>query len=91
MGRLLTWLAGALGAAGAVILLRRRRRRTQEDSDPAEELRRRLDESRSRPDAPSSAGAETEPDAGDAEAHRRAVHERGRSALDEMAGPPDEG
>jgi hypothetical protein len=90
MGRLLTWVAGALGAAGAVILFRRRRRRASEHADPAEELRRRLDATRGEPSesAPVEEQVELAPD--DAESHRRAVHERGRSALDEMAGPAEQ-
>jgi hypothetical protein len=83
MRRLLAWLACAVGAAW---LLRRLRRRSPEPvDDPAEELRRKLDETR----APSDAEPEPEPppapEAGIDE-RRRAVHERARSALDDMRG-----
>jgi hypothetical protein len=81
----LAWL-GAVGVAG-VAAYRRLRGRPVED--PAAELRRRLDESRD------LAGERDEFEAGEtpvdeAEApqgldeRRRAVHERGRSAVDEM-------
>jgi hypothetical protein len=52
--------------------------------DPAEELRRKLDEVRERQ-------AEAADDAEDLDARRRQVHERGRAAADEMrqSPPPD--
>lgn len=50
-------------------------------ADPAEELRQKLDEARSR-DA-----AETEPElSDDLEARRREVHEKARASADEMRG-----
>jgi hypothetical protein len=67
--------------------------------DPAEELRRKLDETKERaeepaaavPSPPSESGAAADPDAPPApaedaelDAKRRAVHDRARSAADEM-------
>ena len=49
------------------------------DADPAEELRRKLDETRSRPEADADL---TE----DLDERRRDVHERARAAADEMRG-----
>jgi hypothetical protein len=83
----LAWL-GAVGVAGVAAY---RRLRRQPADDPAAELRRKLDESRD------LAGERDEFEAGEtpvdeAEApagvdeRRRAVHERGRSAVDEMRG-----
>jgi hypothetical protein len=52
--------------------------------DPAEELRRKLDEVRERQ-------AEATVEAEDVDARRREVHERGRAAADEMRqSPPPE-
>lgn len=51
------------------------------DVDPAEELRRKLDEARSRGEAP------REPElSDDLDARRRAVHERARASADDMRG-----
>jgi hypothetical protein len=67
-------------AALAGVLLRRRRRPegALSASDPAEELRRKLDESREleAPGAPEPAD--------DLDARRRSVHERARQAAEEM-------
>ena len=54
-----------------------------EAADPADELRRKLDETRtlSEPEPPPAPG-------GDLEARRRDVHDRGRAAVDEMQQPP---
>ena len=52
--------------------------------DPAEELRRKLDEARSRDESP-------EPElSDDLDARRRAVHERGRASADGMRGSTSE-
>ncbi len=85
MRRLFAWLAGAAGGVAAYRVLTRRRELPPApvlDADArAEELRARLAESK--------AAAEPEPEpapAGepDPEERRRRVHERGRSALDDM-------
>ena len=55
----------------------------EHDVDPAEELRRKLDETRAR--------AEPEPELGDdLDARRREVHERARASADEMRGSRSE-
>ena len=55
-------------------------------ADPAEELKRKLAESRSpEPEAPASEPAAALDD------RRRAVHDRARAAIDEMRGKPDDG
>ena len=52
-------------------------------TDPADELRQKLDETRARSEPDPSRAPE-----GDLDARRREVHERGRSAVDEMQLPP---
>ena len=82
MRRFLAWLACAAGAAW--IAKRLRRSAPAPAADPAEELRRKLDESRAvgEPAPPSDAGP-AEPEAG-LDERRRAIHERGHAAIDEM-------
>jgi hypothetical protein len=98
------WLAGATGAAIAVYRrLRRIPAPPASAPDPrAEELRRRLDESRAIvAEREEFEAAETPVDAAEpgeggvsepaeVEGRRRAVHERGRAAADEMRGAPPE-
>ncbi len=84
MRRGLAWLTGGLGVAG-LLLYRRLRRAPAPEPAPAphaEELRRKLDETRAREDAPAPESALTD----DLETRRREVHERGRAAVDEMGG-----
>jgi hypothetical protein len=88
MRRLLAWLACA---AGAAIVLRRRLRRRPAGvaaADPAEELRRKLDESRAEPSSPEP---EPAPEPPGLDERRRGVHERGRAAIDRMRGEPPAG
>ena len=83
-----------LALLGGIALVRawlgRRRRRALPEApaapDPrAEELRRRLDESRELAgEQEEFAAGETPVDAEDADVRRREVHERGRAAIDEM-------
>jgi len=88
--RLLAGLLGAVGLAGLVAHLRRRR-----EPEPvavpeahAEELRRTLEESRAAADQlEEQPAAPEELDAGELDARRREVHDRGRSALEDI-GPP---
>jgi hypothetical protein len=72
----------------AAYLLRRRPVRAvgvQPDVDPAEELRRKLDETRAR------AEPEPEPElSDDLDARRREVHDRARASADEMRGSSSE-
>jgi hypothetical protein len=87
MRKLVTWALVSLGVAALARRLRRRRGATatvpaptalRPSTDPAEELRRKLAESRT-----ASGEPETTPET--AVADRRAqVHEEGRAALDEM-------
>jgi len=78
MRRIFGWLAGAVGGAAAYRALRRR---PEPVVSPADELREKLAEARS---------AEPEPEPEelavplDPEARRRAVHEQGRAAIDEL-------
>jgi hypothetical protein len=99
--RLLTWIVVTLGIAA---LVRRLRQRAEPDElapategagDPADELRRKLEESRAEENAaPGSAPApEPEPTAkveATVEERRASVHEQGRSTLDEMRGPDED-
>ena len=88
----LAWVAGALGAAGVAYRALRHRDAPAADpvADPrADELRRKLDESKPLVEerAEFEAG-ETPVDASESlEDKRAAVHERGRAAADEMRGP----
>ena len=85
------WLAGA---AGAAIAAYRKLRPAPADApapadDPrAEELRRKLEESRTvvEEQHEEAASPETPVDEADVESRRAAVHERARAATDEMRG-----
>ena len=68
-----------LAALVAYFLRRRSPAPKPIEADPAEELRRKLDETRGRPDDP------TEP-ATDLDDRRQEVHDRARAAADEMRG-----
>jgi hypothetical protein len=92
MRRLVTWIVVTLGIAEILRRLRRRGTKdeitpTREDDDPADELRRKLAESRSEeeaavPEPPTSPEASVE--------ERRAnVHGEGRATLDEMRKPDE--
>jgi hypothetical protein len=87
------WLAGAAGAAIAVVRKLRRQEAPAAEDPRAEELRRKLDESRSVVDEREEfeAGETTvdeaaEPEPAEVDDRRRAVHERARAASDEMRG-----
>jgi hypothetical protein len=85
MRRLLAWIACG---AGALFFFRRRLLRRKPEaagSDPAEELRRKLDETRAEEPATPPAADEAEPAAG-LDERRSDVHERGRAAIDRMRG-----
>jgi hypothetical protein len=91
----LAWLAALLGLAAFARRLRKRRGEPAA-VDPAEELRRKLDESRSIvSERDEFEEAETpvdqaQPPAGIDE-RRRQVHDHGRAAVDEMQGTGDLG
>jgi hypothetical protein len=89
MGHRKLWITGGIAVAGGA-LFRVLRRRKQ--PDPAVELRRKLDESRSVADERDEfEGAEVPVDQAEPgiDERRREVHERGRAALDEMRGTPE--
>ena len=84
-------LAWLLGAFAFLRFLRRRREPVAVDTDPrAEELRRKLDESRSLVEERDEFEAaevtvdRAEPAPEDPQARRRAVHESARATVDEM-------
>jgi len=87
------FIAGIVCGAGALFAfrwrLRRRRRGEPAVEDPAEELKRKLEESRTTESAPEPAvepATPPEPSAAEAglDERRREVHERGRAAIDRM-------
>jgi hypothetical protein len=84
----IAWLAGAAGA-GVAVYRRLRRSPVPADDPRAEELRRKLDESRTIVEEREEfEAAETPVDEvtgpAEVEDRRKAVHERGRAAADEM-------
>lgn len=89
------WIAG-IGVAGAAAwrLVTRRRKRTDGPDPRAEELRRHLEESRSLVEEQEEfEEAETPIDRADLpseglDERRRAVHEHGRAAIDELRSQP---
>ena len=83
------WLAGAAGAAIAVYRKLRPPPAPVPADDPrAEELRRKLEESRTvvEEQHEEAASPEVPVDDADVESRRAAVHERARAATDEMRG-----
>jgi hypothetical protein len=87
----IAWLAGAAGA-GVAVYRKLRRSPVPADDPRAEELRRKLDESRAIVEereefeaAETPVDEVTGPEA-EVEDRRKAVHERGRSAAEEMRG-----
>jgi hypothetical protein len=82
------WL-GAIGVAGAAVVRALRRTPVPAPApDPrAEELRRKLDESRAVVDEREEfESAETPVDEAEVDDRRRAIHERGRAAAEHMRG-----
>jgi hypothetical protein len=86
--RLYAWLAGLAG--GAAVYRAFRRQSPVVEADPAEELKARLAEARAAGDDREEFEAgETPVDEApdpDVDARRRSVHERARTAIDEMKG-----
>jgi hypothetical protein len=89
----MAWLAGAVGAAGVAYRALRRRPVEAPDSDSrAEELRRKLDESKAAgDDRDEFESGETPVDAAEpsVDEKRAEVHERARAASREMRGDQD--
>jgi hypothetical protein len=91
------WLLAGLGIAAAVVARWRARAPLHAPlpppsppSDQAEELRRRIAESRELVDEREEfEGAETPVDEADPASRRREVHQRGRTAVDRMRGNGD--
>ena len=84
------WIAGALGAAG--VAYRALRRQPTPAADPrADELRRKLEESKplveEREEFESGETAVDAVDAATLDEKRAAAHERGQAAVREMKGP----
>jgi hypothetical protein len=91
--RLLTWIVVSLGIAA---IARRLRKRGQQDEsipartedDPADELRRKLAESRSAEEEAAVAEPPASPETS-VEERRANVHDEGRATLDEMRKPDE--
>jgi hypothetical protein len=88
--RLLKWIVVTVGIAALVRWLRRRDSEPgvtePPEDDPADELRRKLAESRSAEDTDEAAASAE----ATVEERRADVHEQGKATLDEMSSP-DEG
>jgi hypothetical protein len=81
--RLTAWLTGVAGGVAAARIFRRKPTPLPAHApDPAEALRAKLAETKTA--APPEPEPAADPD--DPDARRRAVHERGRAAVDEMRG-----
>jgi hypothetical protein len=83
MKRLTAWLTGVAGGVAAARIFRRAPAPAPvvHDPDPAEALRAKLAETKTAQPEPQPAAPDDDPDA-----RRRAVHERGRAAVDQMRG-----
>jgi hypothetical protein len=83
------WIAGTLGAAG--VAYRALRRRPSPAADPrADELRRKLDESKPLVEEREQfESGETPVDEATLEEKRAALHEQGQAAVREMKGPSE--
>jgi hypothetical protein len=93
MRRGIAWAAGLAGIVAALLLRRRRVGAVAAPApDPAEDLRRKLAETRApeAPPTPPKPPTAPEPPPADADARRRDVHAQARAAIDEMRGQPGE-
>ena len=86
MKRLTAWLTGVAGGVAAARIFRRAPLPAPvvHEPDPADALRAKLAETKTAQPEPDPAPAPETRD--DPDARRRAVHERGRAAVDEMRG-----
>ena len=96
MRKLVTWLLVTLGIAALVRRLRRREEPVEiapatPTEDPADELRRKLAESRTEESMPGAApeAVSTPGDEASVDERRAGVHEQGRATLQEMQPPPE--
>lgn len=94
MRKFLVWLAAAVGVAALIRRLRRRAEPaeitpapTEATDDPAEELRRKLAETR--PEEPVAAADPAGTDS-IVEEQRSDVHDKARGVIDEMQSPGDD-
>lgn len=86
-------MTGGMAVAGGALYRLVRRKSAGEDADPAAELRRKLDESRATVDEREEfEGAEVPVDRAEpgVDERRRDVHDRARSAIEEMDTPRSE-
>ena len=96
MRRALAWTAGIVGIAALVRWLRRQAHDAEAppvaatQPDPAAELRRTIDESRTAEPVAEAPIAEPAP-AGAVDDRRAAVHARGEDAIARMRSPSDDG
>lgn len=82
MKRLTAWVTGVAGGLAAYRLFKRpSHTAVVAEPDPAEALRAKLAETKSVAEPPPASEEPADPDA-----RRRAVHERGREAINEMKG-----
>ncbi len=97
MRRLFGWVAGLVGIAAAARYLARRSRATTpstipstNQADPAEALRRKLDEARTEPSAPAPPDPATAEEAPreTLDERRARVHAKAEAAIAEMQEPP---
>jgi hypothetical protein len=86
--RLFAWVAGLAGGAAAYRAWKRSPEPAVAEADPADALRAKLAEAKAGGDDRDEfeAGEKPVDEAVDPDARRRAVHERGRAAVDEMRG-----
>jgi hypothetical protein len=92
MKRRIALIAGGVAVAGSAVYRVVRGRRRAQSADPADELRRKLDESRAIVEEREEfESAETPVDRAEpgVDARRRDVHERGRAAIEEMGEEPE--
>ena len=89
----MAWIAGAVGVAGVTVYRKLRRQPVAAGTDErAEELREKLAESRAVVEEREEfESAETPVDEAEVDDRRRAVHERGRAAADQMRGDDSPG
>ena len=93
MRRLFGWLAGAVGGAAVYRALRRRSEPATLEAPRADELRAKLaaardaaDEGQDNDEGDETSARSAKAEPLDPDARRRAVHEQGRAAIDELRG-----
>jgi hypothetical protein len=87
------WLTGGIALAGGALYRKVRRKKSDPEPDPADELRRKLDESRAlvqERDEFESAEVPVDQAEPGIDERRREVHERARASIEEMRDPEAE-